>query len=88
MFLFNRTPAYNDQTKWTNANRYPVDYFRFGNFNKDTWFNMKNNFNGNDQWTSGMQNGMFDDRVNFWRQVNMIRNKDNVHYNKFMRNEL
>lgn len=80
----------NQNQKWVNANKYPVDYFKFGNFvNKDNWFTMKNNFgNSNDQWTSGMQNGLFDDRVNFWRQINTIRNNYNQNYNKFMKNEL
>lgn len=90
--FYYRTPSYHDdQTnyKWTSALKYPVDYFRFGNFNKDSWFSMKNNFgNGNDQWTSGMTNGFFDERVNFWRKVNMIRNHNNQNFNKFMKNEL
>lgn len=78
-----------DNYKWTHVNKFPVNYFRFGNFNKDTWYTMKNNFgNGNEQWTSGMQNGFFDDRVGFWRQVNTIRHMNNKFYSKFMHYEL
>ena len=80
-------PSFDDQ-KWMTTQKYPVDYFRFGNYNKDTWFTMKNNFSSNDMWTSGMQNGLFDTRVNFWRQINQIRNQYNQDYHKFMKYEL
>ena len=82
-----RTPN-TDEYKWTQATKYPVDYFRFGNFNKQNWVSQKNNFGTNEQWTCGMQNGLFDDRVNFWRQVNQIRNYHNQDYTKFMKTEL
>lgn len=88
-FAYTGNPtAHSQEYKWTFATKYPIDYFRIGNYNKDTWFDRKDIFIGKDQQLfCGMETGFFEERVQFWRKFNMLRNQG-TNFDHFIKIEL
>lgn len=64
LFLFNLklrdpTPSSSYLPKWEKTNGFPLNYYRIGNwhFENSSLFGMENN-------------GLFEDRAKFWRELN------------------
>lgn len=59
----NPTPDSSHLPKWHQVKHFPVNYYRLGNFH----------FEGKP--TFGMENGIFEDRAKFWRDLGLYSKK-------------